>query len=243
MTTIAIVRRCIHRLLASSPAFGLLPAARQKQIAQDSVRVAAYMADPHGLVSLEFRSPLLLPRSRGPASALSFKLAPTLTGGTTAFDELLRAVDFPNFVAELLHGVFNAIVDSTIRQMQAYAELVASVAASVGKFADDAISDQTARDMLVAEFPDLFCRRTAGRPGLAWRPEADPAAVLRLRAALGLREPEPDPRRLIAATRRRLARNRQQALATLVLMGINRIVVNDGKITAKISFAATPPVC
>ena len=41
---------------------------------------------------------------------------------------------------------------------------------------------------------------------------------------------------MVAATRRRLARNRQQTLATIVLMGINRIVVTDGRIVPKIKF-------
>jgi hypothetical protein len=50
-------------------------------------------------------------------------------------------------------------------------------------------------------------------------------------AAIGLREPEIDPQdpkeltRIVAAARRRLARNRQQMLATMILMGINRRVV------------------
>jgi hypothetical protein len=42
--------------------------------------------------------------------------------------------------------------------------------------------------------------------------------------------------RLVPAARDDLARSRQQLLATIVLMGINRIVVTDGKINAKIKF-------
>ena len=41
---------------------------------------------------------------------------------------------------------------------------------------------------------------------------------------------------LIIAARTQLARQRQQLLASLVLMGINRIVVTDGKISAKIMY-------
>jgi len=40
----------------------------------------------------------------------------------------------------------------------------------------------------------------------------------------------------VPAARDDLARGRQQLLATIILMGINRIVVTDGKINAKIRF-------
>ena len=106
-------------------------------------------------------------------------------------------------------------------------------AASVDEFISEVISDRTARDTLAYQFPELFCRTKAS---LAWRSGAEPGARLRLQAALGVRKLEPDVRNLVAATRRRLARNRQQTLATVVLMGINRIVVTDGKITPRIKF-------
>ncbi|CAB5105059.1 hypothetical protein D3OALGA1CA_1674 [Olavius algarvensis associated proteobacterium Delta 3] len=41
---------------------------------------------------------------------------------------------------------------------------------------------------------------------------------------------------LVPAARRKLAQSRQQVLATLVLMGINRIVVNSGRINAGMGF-------
>jgi hypothetical protein len=40
-------------------------------------------------------------------------------------------------------------------------------------------------------------------------------------------------RQVVTAARRRLAVQRQQVLAMMVLMGINRIVVTDGKIAVK----------
>jgi len=71
---------------------------------------------------------------------------------------------------------------------------------------------------------------------LAWRPGVEPAGRRRLPAALGLHKLEPDLRQVVAATRRRPARNRQPILATVVLMGINRIVVSDGRISPRIRF-------
>jgi len=47
---------------------------------------------------------------------------------------------------------------------------------------------------------------------------------------------EENERALVQSARTQLATSRQQLLATLVLMGINRIVVTDGKIQAKIMY-------
>jgi len=38
----------------------------------------------------------------------------------------------------------------------------------------------------------------------------------------------------VAAAKRRIAIDRRQLLATMVMMGINRVVVTDGKIVAKL---------
>jgi hypothetical protein len=80
-------------------------------------------------------------------------------------------VDFPAFVAELMQGVFEAIVNASIRQMEAYADLLDQVGQSL---------DQA-------------------------------------------------PKRGGSAS----SRSRQQLVATMVLMGINRIVVTKGKIVAR----------
>jgi len=124
-----------------------------------------------------------------------------LPEGTDGLGELVQEVDFPAFVGDLIKGVFQSIVTSSIDQMKAYAKLVASVAKSVDQFADENISDKQARDFLAERSPGLKI----------------------------------DPRKLKAKPRalKRLATTRQQLLATMVLMGINRIVVTDGKISAR----------
>jgi hypothetical protein len=95
--------------------------------------------------------------------------------------ETLQSVDFPTFVADLIQGTFQAIVNASIEQMEAYTQLLESVAKSVDEF-----------------MHDLVCEDEE--------------------------------------TRRHLAQNRQQILATMVLMGINRIVVTEGRITAGVTY-------
>ena len=46
-------------------------------------------------------------------------------------------VDFPTFVAGLVEGVFNAVVSASIQQMDAFGELVESVARSLNDFMDE----------------------------------------------------------------------------------------------------------
>jgi hypothetical protein len=207
------VRPQVRGLLKRSPAYRSLPPDKRRQIALDTVRVASYLADPNRLVSREFANPVLSP------------------------NDLLTAVTFPAFVAGLINGVFGAIVNASVQQMEAYAKLVAHASKSVSDFAADTITDGKARAELVATFPHLFC--TSGNGGL--RLAADRAFsrsdLAHLRRTLGLRRSTPAPdsqsglRDLVQAVRRRTARERQRSLALALSMGINRIVVTDGRIS------------
>lgn len=234
MAEAARVRQTVKGLLASTPAYSQLPPEKKKQIVHDMVRVAAYMADPHGLVSIEARQPVLSRRStrRSVSSAASRRSAMLLRDSADVLLGELGRVDFPAFVSGLIHGVFRAIVDASIRQMDEYARMLADVAKTVDAFMKDGLTDNQARDDLISRFPDLLCRGTGARAPLRWC--GDAAAGTRvLQAALHLPDPPINIRQLVTAARRRLAVQRQQMLATMVLMGINRIVVTDGKISAR----------
>jgi hypothetical protein len=234
MAQTAEVRRVVRRLLAATPAYSQLPPDKQRQISHDMVRVAAYMADPHGLVSKESRQPVLtIQATKGKERASMSRRASRPWGdGVDAMTHQLSSVEFPQFVGALINGVFHAIVDASIQQMQAYGKLVSDVAKSVDAFVKDALTDDDARDYLASHFPDQFCARSGSRKGLRWRGDAEQGARV-LRAALDLPAAPADTKELVMATRRRMAFQRQQALMTRVLMGINRIVVADGKINAK----------
>ena len=66
-----------------------------------------------------------------------------------AFADLVQEVNFPAFVRDLINGVFNSIVTSSIQQMEAYSELIENVAKTVDQFIKDNVSEQNARDYLV----------------------------------------------------------------------------------------------
>lgn len=164
---------------------------------------------------------------------------------------LLQKVNFPTFVAGLIEGVFHAIVKSSIEQMEAYAKMVEQVAKSLERFREDNVTPNQGRDHMVEKFPDLFeigvdeFSDSAG-PRLRLRDGVDESdALRRVNGALDIQDgqlksmdlsDETAELAIVTAARTQLARQRQQLLASLVLMGINRIVVTDGRIQAKIMY-------
>ncbi len=175
--------------------------------------------------------------------------------GVQQFGELVKKVDFPKFVSGLIKGVFQAIVESSIEQMRAYGELLANVAKTVDQFAQDNISENNARDWLAQKYPDKLGIETSPMSGGFAEGDApppqprlvvkgdDPAAVAKtISEELQLAKPisdlsnEEDERRAVLAARLQMARSRQQLLSSMVVLGINRIVVTDGLIHAKVVF-------
>src|SRR5262249_57599735 len=82
-------------------------------------------------------------------------------GGTTGrVGELARAtlnaIDFPSFVSALVKGTFQAIVDSTIQQMEAYATLLEEVAKTVDEYMQDNVSHDSAKAYLLDRYPTPF---------------------------------------------------------------------------------------
>jgi hypothetical protein len=157
-------------------------------------------------------------------------------------------LDFPEFVASLLHGTFDAMVDSAIRQMESFADLVAAVAKPVEQFTQENVSLNQARDWLVEQYPqDLALLRDAESPRVVPRKPAaaedeDAPPAPEWLADFGLAGAELTPElieeQLVPQARERVARNRLQTLSTMVLLGMHRVVVKDGSIGARLRFRA-----
>jgi hypothetical protein len=182
-----------------------------------------------------------LPAPSAPASTGTPAASPVGRVGEVA-RSTLDAIDFPSFVSGLIQGTFQAIVDSSIQQMQAYAEMLKQIAGTVDQFMADNVSDGMAKDYLADRYGDVLSRDTSdGAPRLTVNPDATGTELPSFFTDLGFAAKEDltddtveDV--VVPAARRNLAEQRQQTLATMVLMGINRIVVNDGEITAKLVF-------
>jgi hypothetical protein len=183
--------------------------------------------------------------------------ASAVEAGVEQFGALVKKVDFPKFVSGLIQNVFQAIVDSSIQQMRAYGELLANVAKTVDQFAQDNITENNARDFLAGRFPEELQIDTESLSGgFAADGEVPPAQpqltvkegvdgdaalkkisdVLQLKEAVqDLSDPQ-EELRIVTAAKLQIARSRQQMLSSMVMLGINRIVVTDGLIHAKVVF-------
>src|SRR5688572_29309720 len=176
-----------------------------------------------------------------PASAMFKPSATSQLAGQA--EALVDAIDFPGFVADLIKGVFTAIVKTSIQQMEAYATMVANVAKSVKQYMEDNVSNEQAMDQLVNAQPDLFEADLTGEdPAVTQRPDANADQMGGFLQSLGLpfdldtSDPEVMKTEVVPAQRMSMAMDRQKLLATMVLMGINRIVVTDGRIQASVVF-------
>jgi hypothetical protein len=162
------------------------------------VRIGVYLAEPEGIPA------------NGLAGAIT--AVPAEVAGPS---DVLASVDLPAFVTGLIQGTFGAIVDASVKQMDAYSDLVKNVAQTVDEFAADIVSDETARAWLAERYPGCF-ERVADSGGLRVRSGVDCAEALpRLRLLPlpgSLRKLGPDEieKTLVPAARRRLAVNRQQ---------------------------------
>jgi hypothetical protein len=270
--TLNIVRPQVRAMLESSPGFRALPAAQQLELARNMVRVASYMSNPDGLAKQELTpgqgvlakaagtdggAPVrsladAVDQAKGKASekvgtfaGSDFK-AGSVEQGADNFKKYIGSVDFPAFVGGLIQNVFQAIVNASIQQMNAYGQLLKSVAQTVDQFASDNITANNARDWLVDKFSGDLSIDTSdeeGGPRLAFAKEDNAQAVTtRMNDELQLAKPVDDlsdpeqEGRLVQAARLQMARSRQQLLSSMVILGINRIVVTDGAINAKVVF-------
>jgi len=144
--------------------------------------------------------------------------------------------------------------------MQAYVELIRNVSASTEGFADANVGVQGAREWLVERFPGSFViegevddfEQPGQPPSREEQAERDAQTRLRLRpgasmpsegalkTALGLGPqdslPGGDPESLVGLARGALAKNRQQMLASMVSMGMQRIVIESGRLNASMRF-------
>ncbi|MCW8880447.1 MAG: hypothetical protein OQJ89_15840, partial [Kangiellaceae bacterium] len=261
-STLSAVRPHVKRLLQQSPGFRELTPDKQREIAKNMVHVAAYMSNPQGLAEQELtpgQSILSHAQADGVKQAknkASDKVgtfagsdfeAGALKQGVEQYKELIGAVDFPMFVGGLIENVFQAIVNASIQQMEAYAEMLKAVAQTVDQFAQENISLNNARDWLTNKFPNQLTLseenvEETGSPQLAVQTEDEDAFLTQLNQEMELASPVSDlsdpeeEGRLVQAARLQMAKSRQQMLASMVVLGINRIVITDGAIKAKVVF-------
>ena len=252
-----VIRKTVRELLLSCPSYNRLSQPARKELAQAMVKVSQTAAmlileeiDSNNEVQ-ELRSkthgkPRTLTVAQSAGSEFSGVAASKVAGTTQA---ILNAVSFPRFVTDLINGVFKAMIDSSTQQMNSYVELLNAVAASTEGFADANYAPAQARRWLVEKFPGSFQMdeldpdadpEERQEQGIRMRSGASMPSEAALRAALNLSEadsvPSGSPEQLVPLVRGNLAKTRQQMLSSMVLLGMQRIVIESGRITAGMRF-------
>ncbi|KAB8161504.1 hypothetical protein FKV24_018930, partial [Lysobacter maris] len=157
---------------------------------------------------------------------------------------MVNEIDFPGFVAQLVHGTFDAIVDASIRQMESYSSLVTAVAKTVEQFTEENVTPNQARDWLASRYPgevQLLLPDGGERvePQLAPRSnDLEPAWLAEYGIENEILTTELLEQQVLPQVRLKVGGERQQLLATMVMLGMNRVVVRDGSITSKVMFRA-----
>jgi hypothetical protein len=254
-------RQATERLsdtLRQSQAFSRLPEPSRQGVLGDLAAIRRALAEPMAAVAME--EPRLYPWSRprpsaespadaGPMSDGGSRRPPATETVAARAGALSDEIDFPQFVGSLVHGAFDAILDASIRQMEAFADLVSAVAKDVRDFTRDNVTDSQARDWLVEKYPQDVMVSFEGGPRLMPRPSTAPAAedgdADSGRSPAWLAEFSLEGQELtaellegplLARAREQAGRTRQQLLATMVLLGMNRVIVRDGTIAARLRF-------
>jgi hypothetical protein len=219
--------------------------------------VGAHYGDPYAIAQAtpadlqrDLGGPARSPSVPGRPGGAPAASPPAAPARKTAFEQFaatgdaVDAINFPGFVAGLIQGTFQAIVDATAQQLREYADLVGNLSRSVDDFARDNVSNDQVRAHL-AKHREL--RHVAPPPGSGAETSLAVAADAEGTSPSWLADYALDGEELTAelvagplldAGRTQLAEQRMSSLASLVLMGINRIVVSDGDIRAKLQFHA-----
>jgi hypothetical protein len=258
---VARVRPLVHETLTRIPAFSQLTSEEQSKLANDMVKVCAYMHDPLAAGDQAAAKPALAEAqaqkqpdaneqtrqnlSKSPGFAGKDFVAGAAQQGTDQITRLVRNIDFPAFVGGLINNVFKTIVETSIEQMRAYGELVAAVAKTAEDYMAENIGMGQGRDYLAQRFPDLLDVEVDddGNSKLKVKAEDSDAALKEVHGTLGMTgqpiddlDDEEQEIKLVNSARLVMAKSRQQLLASMVMLGINRIVVTDGSIVAKVIF-------
>ncbi|WP_185735525.1 hypothetical protein [Burkholderia sp. Bp9090] len=258
------VRHRVRELLSAQQGFGALDPAMRRDLASGLARIGSLAVD-HDELAARPGTALAVAQDAGSAysgtaidrmagttravlNAVSFPRFVTelITGVFKAMNDsnqqqLTAFVDLIRNVAQTTEG----FADSNVGIAGARQWLAEHFPTAYEVTGDDEAADDA--DELAGLPPDerrqrqqeLQAERDASTR-LALRAGATPPAEAALRTALGLGPGDAvtaaDPERLVPLAQQVLARNRQQLLATMVQMGLQRIVIESGRLNAAMNF-------
>jgi|GEM_PF-612214 hypothetical protein len=150
----------------------------------------------------------------------------------------LRQIDFPKFVKDLLKSVFDANLAVTQDQMNSYVDLVKKLTTPVSELIKT-INDESAKLFLAEKFSDKFqILASSTNPGVIGFDEGN-SGKIQLADKDGNEIDKAELEGAIAKAKLDIVRQNQRLLEEMLLMGVNRMVVENGKIKASVDFNIT----
>lgn len=148
--------------------------------------------------------------------------------GTRARD-FVDSVDFPEFVKELLKAVFDANMEVSIKQMEEYQRLMKAATADLSAFVNK-LDDKATFQYLAENHNDQFNLDFSDDAG------AQGAPVLTDKSGNAVDLGDNAVKEKIMQAKLAMAQEHRALLRETILMGISRLVVEKGKVTAKVVF-------
>ena len=230
------VRRAVRAMLLESPAYAAAAPEERKSIANKLVNVGMVAArmlesDQHLTKQIAERPPVA--EALDASDQLGMR---AVNSAAQTVRNLRDSIAFPEFVQSLITGTFQAILTSTTMQLGSLGELLDNVSASATDF-ESTIPDGDVAHLGRAALPVPSPHRRHGRHGGS-RGRIHQFDA-QLKGALSASDAEVSgidgsdiESTLLPLVRRKMGRDRQGILATMVQMGLQRIVVDDGRLEA-----------
>ena len=196
--------------LRASEAFHQLHPHEQDALRRDLNHVMGVITDERPAVAL---------KEAGDPTPLGNRITGNPTNQSAAAMRRLKdSIGFGDFVKELISNVYDAIVNSSMDQMRAYSKMLEEVMQPVNDFASTKINDTQAHDFLQQMFPKSLSLGGDGK--LALQPGKSMPDMSKQFPGLGtidFNSPQSSTA-LTQAAKLKMARQRQQLLATMVMM-------------------------
>lgn len=147
--------------------------------------------------------------------------------------EFIDEIDFPKFVRDLVKGVFDANLEVTLKQMEAFQKLLKTATASVATFINK-IDDTAAFGYLAESQPDMF---SMGFPDDAETDEnGEKKAALTDKDGNKMDLGDNEVKAKIMEAKIAMAKEQRAMLREVILMGVTRLVVEKGVVKAACKF-------
>ncbi|HEX6245119.1 MAG TPA: hypothetical protein VFZ61_29560, partial [Polyangiales bacterium] len=219
-------------VLDATPAFAEAAPEVRRDLARKMVTVAMMGTD----LAAEEELQRAKAAQRFPAMTAAQEFGDATRAAGRTFRETRDAIDFPTYVQQLISGVFQAITQSNISQLTAIGDMLDAVSRTEDEFTAENIRDADVMAWAVGKFPFMRIHEgtlQAGDGVDLTEKASEIAAQLRVSDSEVSGLDESDLMGTLGPLiRQRIGRERQQMLATMVQMGLQRVVVDEGRLHA-----------